>query len=99
MLAYPRSQISLQLGKNGPVGAIYSSSKNGWFNKELFFQQLQHFGGCGTQSNDDLLFLKLDNHAFCSEPAFTAEIMKNLSPFHLTPLTIDSHIISYCMNP
>jgi hypothetical protein len=57
MLAYPRSQISLQLGKNGPVGAIYSSSKNGWFNKELFFQQLQHFGGCGTQSNVIYCFL------------------------------------------
>jgi len=88
MLAYPRSQISLQLEKNGPDGAIYSSSKNGWFNKELFFQELQHFGGCGTQSHDDPLFLILDNHAFCSEPAFTAEIRKKLSPFHFTPLTI-----------
>lgn len=28
MWAYPRSQASLQLEKNGPVGAIYSSSKN-----------------------------------------------------------------------
>jgi hypothetical protein len=88
MLAYPRSQISLQLEKNGPVGAIYSSSKNGWFNNELFFQQLQHFGGCGTQSYDDPLFLILDNHAFCFEPAFTAEIMKKWSPFHFTPLTV-----------
>jgi len=93
------SQISLQLEKNGPVGAIYSSSKNGWFNEELFFQQLRHFGGCGIKSYDDPLFLILDNNAFCSEPACTAEIMKKPSPFHLTSLTIDSHVISYCMDP
>jgi hypothetical protein len=99
MLAYPRSQISFQLEKNGPVGTIYSSSKNGGFNKELFFQQLQQFGGCDTQSYDDPLFLILDNHAFCSEPAFTAEIIEKLFQLYLTPLTIDSHVISYCMDP
>ena len=99
MLDYPRFQLSLHLGMGGPVGAIYSSSKNGWFNEELFFQWLQHFCGRGTQSYDDPLLLTLDNHAFCSEPAFTAEIMKKLSPFHLTLLTIDSHVILYFMDP
>jgi hypothetical protein len=99
MLFYPRSQISQRLERVVLLEPWIQAPKMDGLTKELFFQQLQHFCGCGTQSYKDPLLLILNNHAFCSEPAFSAEIMKKLSQFHLTPLTIDSHILLYFMNP
>jgi hypothetical protein len=63
MLICPRSRMSPQLQKGGPVGAIYSCSKNGWISEELFFHWLQHFKNCVKPSSDDQVLLILGNHS------------------------------------
>jgi hypothetical protein len=63
VLIYPRWRMSPQLQKGGPVSAIYSCSKNGWINVDLFFHWLQHLKNCVRPSSDDPVLLILDNHA------------------------------------
>jgi hypothetical protein len=63
ILICPRSRMSPQLQKGDPVGAIYSCSKNGWINEELFYHWLQNFKNCVKLSSDDPVLLILDNHA------------------------------------
>nr|CAH7764117.1 unnamed protein product [Callosobruchus chinensis] len=43
MLIYPRKRMSPALQRNGPIGALYACSKNGWINSELFVEWLKHF--------------------------------------------------------
>lgn len=55
--------MSLQLGKGGPLGAVYRCSKNGWSNENLFFEWIQHFANYVKASTEDPLLLLLDNHS------------------------------------
>jgi hypothetical protein len=59
MLVY---RMSPEIEKVFPVGAIYSWSKNGWINEELFLLYLQNFKNSVKPSNDDSVLI-MDNHA------------------------------------
>nr|CAH7765230.1 unnamed protein product [Callosobruchus chinensis] len=63
MLIYPLKRLSPALERNGPIGALYACSKNGWTNSELFFEWLKHFekNANPTEINPVLLFL--DNNS------------------------------------
>jgi hypothetical protein len=63
MLIYPRSRMSPQLQKGGPVGTIYSCSENEWINEDMLFHWIQHFKNCIIPTSDDPVFLILGNHA------------------------------------
>ncbi|XP_011859227.1 PREDICTED: uncharacterized protein LOC105556736 [Vollenhovia emeryi] len=63
MLIYPRVRMSPQLQKNGPIGAIYACSKNGWTNKELYLDWLRHFKSHVKPTREDPVLLILDNHS------------------------------------
>jgi hypothetical protein len=43
MFIFPRQRMSLILEKDGPPGALYKCSKNGWTNEDLVISWLQHF--------------------------------------------------------
>ncbi|KAJ8947778.1 hypothetical protein NQ318_017050 [Aromia moschata] len=43
MLIYPRKRMAATLQQNGPIGASFTCSKNGWINSELFVEWLKHF--------------------------------------------------------
>ncbi|KAF2890810.1 hypothetical protein ILUMI_15363 [Ignelater luminosus] len=62
MFTYPRQDHSPLLEKDGPPGAIYDCSKNGWTNESLFFKWLQHFKTFVKSCEDNKILLILDNH-------------------------------------
>lgn len=62
MFIYPRKRMTPLLERDGPAGAIYKCSHNGWSNEELFFEWLAHFQKHVKSSRDDPVLLVLDNH-------------------------------------
>lgn len=62
LFVYPRSRMTNLLEKNGPLGAVYHCSKNGWSNAEIFLQWLHHFRNHVHPAEDDPVLLILDNH-------------------------------------
>jgi hypothetical protein len=62
MFIFPRARMNSQLMRDGPVGAIYRCSKNGWINEVLFFEWLKHFQKHVKSSEEDPVLLILDNH-------------------------------------
>lgn len=62
MMIYPRKRMSANLQKNGPDGAIYCCSNNGWTNTELFNEWLLHFKKHTRPTADEPVLLILDNH-------------------------------------
>ncbi|KAH1021710.1 hypothetical protein HUJ04_011194 [Dendroctonus ponderosae] len=68
---YVRKRMADHLKNNGPPGAIYRCSDNGWITKNLFCEWLQHFQHCVKSSNEDPVLLLLDNHSgHCSLNAY-----------------------------
>lgn len=63
MFIFPRKRMTPQLEKDGPAGAIYKCSDNGWINEHLFFEWLQHFAMYTKPSSQAPVLLILDNHA------------------------------------
>lgn len=63
MFIFPRKRMTPQLEKDGPAGAIYKCSDNGWINEQLFFEWLQHFTMHTKPSSQEPVLLILDNHA------------------------------------
>lgn len=70
--------------KDGPTGALYTNSKNGWINEDLFVIWLKHITAFAKATQ--VLPMLLDNHNsrislhafnFCKEK-------KNLNAFHST---------------
>jgi hypothetical protein len=61
MFIFPRARMNSQLMRDGPVGAIYRCSKNGWINEVLFFEWLKHFQKHVKSSEEDPVLLILDN--------------------------------------
>jgi hypothetical protein len=59
MLVY---RMFAEIGKGFAVGIIYSWSKNGWINEELFLLFLQNFKNSVKTSNGDSVLIT-DNHA------------------------------------
>ncbi|XP_045461681.1 uncharacterized protein LOC123671731 [Harmonia axyridis] len=63
MFIFPRKRMTPTLEKDGPTGAIYKCSDNGWINEELFLQWLKHFTQYAKPSAEEPILLILDNHA------------------------------------
>ncbi|KAB0795413.1 hypothetical protein PPYR_12252 [Photinus pyralis] len=57
LFIFPRLRMSPHLQKNGPSGSIYTCTKNGWSNEQVFVMWLKHF-----QAKYCLYFV-LDNHS------------------------------------
>lgn len=66
MFIYPRQRHSPALEYDGPRGAIYRCSKNGWINENLFTDWLKHFAGFTKPSQNEPILLILDNHSSLS---------------------------------
>ncbi|XP_030037458.2 uncharacterized protein LOC115452977 [Manduca sexta] len=63
MFIYPRKRMTPLLEKDGPSGALYKCSDNGWINESLFLEWLTHFKNHAKPSVDEPVLLILDNHA------------------------------------
>lgn len=63
MFIFPRKRMTPTLEKDGPAGAIYKCSDNGWINEELFLEWLKHFTQHTKPSAQEQILLILDNHA------------------------------------
>jgi len=59
---FPRKRMSNQLTKDGPPGALYQCTKNGWTNEEVFLEWLKHFTYHAKPSQEYPVLLILDNH-------------------------------------
>ena len=70
MLIFPRKRMDERLKRNGPSGAEYKCSKNGWTNSEIHIEWLQHFQAHVKSVADDPVLLVLDNH--CSHVSLDA---------------------------
>ncbi|GBP07871.1 hypothetical protein EVAR_71548_1 [Eumeta japonica] len=87
-----------KLEKDGPAGAIYKCSDNGWINEHLFFEWLQHFAMYTKPSSQPPVLLILDNHAshtslmmydFCKQnnihmPSLPPHTSHRMQPLDLT---------------
>lgn len=62
LFVFPRVRMNPQLEKNGPNGAVYCCSKNGWSNEGIFFQWLKHFQSKTNSDPENRVLLILDNH-------------------------------------
>lgn len=62
MFIYARQRMAPTLEVNGPPGALYNCSKNGWSNEELFIEWLKHFQKHANPSENEPVLLILDNH-------------------------------------
>lgn len=63
LIIFPRQRMNDSLSKDGPPGAIYACSKNGWSNDELFLKWLEHFATYANCSKEKVTLLVLDNHS------------------------------------
>lgn len=63
LFVFPRKRMSPQLQKNGPSGAIYTCTDNGWSNESVFSLWLKHFQSKILSSPDNPVLLILDNHS------------------------------------
>ncbi|XP_031335324.1 tigger transposable element-derived protein 6-like [Photinus pyralis] len=71
MFIYARKRMADHLNSNGPPGAIYRCSDNGWITEDLFVDWLKHFEYSVKASQEDLVLLVLDNHSsHCSLNAY-----------------------------
>lgn len=85
------------LQKNGPVGALYRCSKNGWTNSELFLDWLSHMAKHAKPTVSDPILLVLDNHSshisisaynFCKENNIHMVSLPPHTSDHLQPLDL-----------
>lgn len=97
MIIYPRKRHSPQLEKDGPLGAVYENSNNGWTNEELFVKWLQHFVKTVAPSKEKPVLLILDNHYshstlesynFCREHFITIVSIPPHTSHMLQPLDV-----------
>lgn len=90
MLIYPRKRMSPALQRNGPIGALYTCSKNGWINTDLFVKWLEHFEKSVNPTEIDPVLLILDNHSsHISLEAYTFCKCKFIHMVSLPPHTSD----------
>lgn len=62
MLIYPRTRMTPLLERNGPPGALYACSPNGWSNNDIFIKWLFHFKDHVHPTEDSPVLLIMDNH-------------------------------------
>ncbi|XP_065172534.1 uncharacterized protein [Atheta coriaria] len=63
MFTFPRKRLTPLLQKDGPAGALYKCSDNGWINENLFLEWLVHFKQHAKPSALEPILQILDNHA------------------------------------
>ncbi|XP_072400274.1 uncharacterized protein [Diabrotica undecimpunctata] len=97
LFIYPKLRRNPALEKDGPPGSLFSCSKSGWMNEEVFLFWIQHFAKTNKPTRDDPILLVLDNHSshcsiaiynFCKENGI---IMLSIPPHtshRLQPLDV-----------
>lgn len=84
MFIFPRKRMSPQLMHNGPPGAIYHCSTNGWMTTELFSVYLKYFAKQTNASIDNPVLLVLDNH--CSHTSLQSYIFCKQKGIHVVSI-------------
>ena len=97
MLIYPRKRMAPALQKNGPIGAVYACSKNGWITSDLFVEWLKHFQKNFKGTKTEPILLILDNHSshisleaykFCKQNCINMVSLPPHTSDHLQPLDL-----------
>jgi hypothetical protein len=94
MFIFPRKRHSTLLEKDGPAGAIYRCSENGWTNETLFLEWLQRFTTFAKPSAEEPVLLILDNHA----SHISHDIYKHCKSHNIQMLSLPPHT-SHRMQP
>lgn len=72
LFIYARKRMNTQLKRNGPPGALYCCSDNGWMTEKIFVEWLDHFQKFVKSTKEDPVLLLVDNHlTHCSLQAYT----------------------------
>lgn len=87
LFIFPRQRHSPQLEKDGPLGAVYTCSHNGWTNEKLFILWLRHFIKHTKPTAETPILLVLDNH----NSHATLEAWELAKENHVVMLTIPPH--------
>lgn len=93
MFIFPRKRMTSALGQDGPAGAIYKCSDNGWINDQ-FLEWLTHFTDHVKPSVSKPVLLILDNHASRISLSIHEHCKKN----HIHMLSLPPHT-SHRMQP
>lgn len=97
MFIFPRQRMNPLLKKDGPDGALYEHSKNGWINEEIFLKWLVHFRDYCKPNSESPVLLILDNHSshislqiynFCKENNIILLSIPPHTSHHLQPLDV-----------
>lgn len=62
LFIFPRKRHSPQLERDGPPGAVYTCSDNGWTNESIFITWLNHFIKQVEPTAEKPVLLVMDNH-------------------------------------
>lgn len=87
LFIFPRQRHSPQLEKDGPLGAVYTCSHNGWTNEKIFILWLRHFIKHTKPTAETPILLVLDNH----NSHATLEAWELAKENHVVMLTIPPH--------
>ena len=88
MFIFARKRMADHLTRNGPPGAIYHCSDNGWITEDLFIEWLRHFAQVTKPSEDDPVLLIFDNHvSHCSLRAYNYCKENSISVLTIPPHT------------
>lgn len=97
MFIFARQRMTPLLEKDGPPGALYTNSKNGWINEEIFVTWLKHFAGYAKPTQESPVLLILDNHSshisiqafnFCKENHIAMLSIPPHSSHRIQPLDV-----------
>ncbi|CAF4919927.1 unnamed protein product [Pieris macdunnoughi] len=82
-----KNRHSPQLEKDGPPGAVYTCSHNGWTNSSIYIKWLRHFIDYSKPTTEQPVVLIMDNHnSHCTFEAW--EVVK---ANHVVMLSIPPH--------
>lgn len=85
---------SKKLEKDGPPGAVYTCSHNGWTNESIYIKWLRHFIDYSKPTAEQLVLLIIDNHnSHC-----TLEAWEVAKANHVVMLSFPPHS-SYRLQP
>lgn len=87
LFIFPRQRHSSQLEKDGPLGAVYTCSHNGWTNEKIFILWLRHFIKHTKPTAETPILLVLDNH----NSHTTLEAWELAKENHVIMLSIPPH--------
>nr|XP_022908606.1 uncharacterized protein LOC111419952 [Onthophagus taurus] len=95
LFIFPRQRHSPQLEKNGPPGAVYTCSHNGWTNESIYIKWLRHFIEHSKPTAEQPVLLIMDNHnSHCTLEAWKVAKTNNVVMLSIPPHS--SHTASGC---